>query len=221
VILSIGYRVSSRQATKFRQWATDILKRYILQGYALDERRLEEDPDSLKALAAEVRQLRTKEKNIYQAVRDCFKISSSDYSSTSKTTRSFYAKLQDKFTYAITGETAAEIVLNRADGMQEFMGLTATKSGRPTKQDATVGKNYLDAEELYALHLLCEQFLLFAESRAIRGQELTMTEMDIKFDQLLEVQGYPVFSEYKNYIKLDVYRLRMRTEGKNLDGTRK
>lgn len=231
VVLSVGYRVSSRQATKFRQWATDTLKKYILQGYAINERRLEEDPHALKRLAAEVRALRTKEKNIYQAVRDCFKISSSDYDPASPRTKSFYAKLQDKFTYAITGETAAEIVLKRADGMKDFMGLTSTKSGHPTKADATVGKNYLQPDELYALHILCEQFLLFAESRAIRGQELTMQEMDEKFDQLLEVQGYPVFSEYGAYLKdaavkhaereLEVYRQRMKIEGKTMDGRKK
>lgn len=228
VVLSVGYRVSSRQATRFRQWATDTLKRYIIQGYAIDERRLEEDPSALKRLAAEVRALRTKEKNIYQAVRDCFKLSSADYDPKSPHTRSFYAKLQDKFTYATTGETAAQIVLSRADGMKDFMGLTSTSVGRPTKKDAVVGKNYLNSDELYALHILCEQFLLFAESKAIRGQALTMKEMDEKFDQLLAVQGYPVFSEYGSYLKkaalehaereLEVYRQRMRLEGKTLSG---
>ena len=231
VILSIGYRVSSKQATRFRQWATDVLKRYILQGYALDERRLDEDPDALRRLAADVRTLRTKEKNIYAAVRECFKISSSDYDAQAPETKSFYAKLQDKFTYAITGQTASQVILERADGLKDFMGLTSTKAGRPTKQDATTGKNYLDPDELYALHLLCEQFLLFAESKAIRGQELTMKEMDRKFDELLKVQGYPVFSEYGQYLKnaavahaereLNVYKQRMRIEGRNLDGTKK
>ena len=90
VILSVGYRVSSRQATKFRQWATDVLKRYILQGYALDERRLDEDPDALRRLAADVRTLRTKERNIYQAVRECFKISSSDYKSECQRKRDLF-----------------------------------------------------------------------------------------------------------------------------------
>jgi len=159
VVLSVGYRVSSRQATKFRQWATEILKKYILQGYAIDERRLEDDPNALKRLAAEVRALRTKEKNIYQAVRDCFKISSSDYDAQSQQTRSFYAKLQDKFTYAITGKTSAQIVLGRADGRKDYMGLTATSSGRPTKKDEVEGKNYLKSDEHYALHIHCEQFL--------------------------------------------------------------
>lgn len=231
VVLSVGYRVSSRQATKFRQWATAILKKYILQGYAINERRLEEDPSALKKLAAEVRILRTKEKNIYQAVRDCFKLSSSDYDPNSPRTRSFYSKLQDKFTYAITGETSAQVVLSRADGMKDFMGMTSTSTGRPTKSDAAVGKNYLNAEELYALHILCETFLLFAESKAIRGQPLTMKVMDEKFDQLLEVQGYPVFSAYGDYLKkaalqhaereLEVYRQRMRIEGKTLQGEKR
>ena len=84
--------------------------------------------------------------------------------------------------------------------MKEFMGLTSTKSGSPTKRDAKIGKNYLASNELYALHILCEQFLLYAESRAIAGQELTMTQLNRKFDQLLEVQGYPLFKEYKKII---------------------
>lgn len=231
VILSVGYRVSSRQATKFRQWATDILKRYIIQGYALDERRLDNDPSALRRLAADVRTLRTKEKNIYQAVRECFKIASTDYSPSAQETRSFYAKLQDKFTFAITGQTSSQVILERADGLKDFMGLTSTKSGHPTKADATTGKSYLNTDELYALHLLCEQFLLFAESKAIRGHELTMAEMSAKFDELLHVQGYPVFSEYGDYLKaaaikhaeheLDVYRHRMKLEGRNLDGRKK
>jgi hypothetical protein len=230
-ILSVGYRVSSRQATKFRQWATDILRRYIVQGYALDERRLDNDPTALRRLAAHVRVLRTKEKNIYAAVRECFKISSADYNAGSPATKSFYAKLQDKFTFAITGKTSAEVVLGRADGLKDFMGLTSTQSGRPTKSDAQVGKNYLDPDELYALHILCEQFLLFAESKAIRGQTMTMEEMSTKFDQLLEVQGYPVFGEYGSYLKaaamkhaereLDVYRHRMKLEDRNLSGQKK
>ena len=231
VILSVGYRVSSRQATKFRQWATDVLKRYLIQGYALDERRLDDDPSALRRLAADVRTLRTKEKNIYQAVRECFKIASVDYTPNAKQTQSFYAKLQDKFTFAITGQTSSQVILDRADGLKDFMGLTSTKSGHPTKGDATVGKSYLNPDELYALHLLCEQFLLFAESKAIRGHELTMAEMSQKFDELLKVQGYPVFSEYGDYLKaaamnhaereLDVYRHRMRLEGRNLDGRKK
>ncbi|WP_316977700.1 RhuM family protein [Shumkonia mesophila] len=231
VIISVGYRVSSREATRFRQWATSILKAYITDGYALNERRLSDDPNALKKLAANVRRLRTQEKNIYQSVRDCFKISSSDYDSGAPATKTFYAKLQDKFTYAITESVSAEIVLRRADGMKDFMGLTSTKTGRPTKADAKIGKNYLNPDELYSLHLLCEQFLLFVESRAIAGHQLTMEQLSQKFDELLEVQGYPVFREYKNYLakraqehaerEFEKYRQRMRISDKNLDGTRR
>ncbi|MCH9052360.1 MAG: virulence RhuM family protein [Proteobacteria bacterium] len=231
VIISVGYRVSSRQATKFRQWATSVLRAYITEGYALNESRLADDPNSLRKLAANVRRLRTNEKNIYQSVRDCFKISSNDYDSGAKATISFYAKLQDKFTYAITGSTSAEIVLSRADGLKEFMGLTSTKSGAPTKRDAKIGKNYLDSDELYALHILCEQFLLYAESRAIAGQVMTMNKLNRKFDELLEVQGYSVFKEYKEYLaarakahaerEFEVYRQRMRLEDRSLTGARR
>lgn len=231
VIISVGYRVSSRQATKFRQWATNVLKAYIVEGYALNEHRLADDPSALRTLAANVRRLRTDEKNIYHSVRECFKISSTDYNAQAPTTKSFYAKLQDKFSFAVTGKTSSEIVISRADGHKDFMGLQSTRGGRPTKQDARIGKNYLEGDELYALHILCEQFLLFAESRAIAGQQLTMTEMDTKFDELLAVQGYPIFSEYKGYLaarakahaeqEYEVYRQRMRIEGKTLDNVKR
>lgn len=231
IIISVGYRVSSKEATKFRQWATGILKAYITEGYALNESRLSDDPNSLRQLAAQIRRLRSSEKNIYQSVRDCFKISSIDYDSRARDTKSFYAKLQDKFTYAITESTSAEIVLKRADGMKDFMGLTSTKSGTPTKQDAGIGKNYLNPDELYASHILCEQFLLYAESRAIAGQELTMTQLNRKFDELLEVQGYPVFKEYREYLadkarahaerEFEVCRQRVRLENRNLGGARR
>lgn len=231
VILSVGYRINSRQATKFRQWATKTLRAYIYEGYVLNEQRLGSDASALNNLAADVRRLRTEEKNIYQSVRDCFALCAADYDSNSKITRSFYSKLQDKFLYAITEKTASEIVIERADGMKDYMGLRCTKSGRPTKRDAKIGKNYLEGNELYALHILCEQFLLFAESRAIAGKQLTMSLMDQKFDQLLDVQGYPVFREYKEFLakrarlhaerEFEVYRQRMRLLGKNLDGTSK
>ena len=195
VILAVGYRVSSKQAT------------------------------ALQGLAAEVRRLRTREQNIYKAVRDCFASLSIDYNPKSNTTKSFFAKLQDKFIYAITGQTASQIILDRANGLSDLMGLTATKSGTPTKQDAKTSKNYLNSQELYTLHLLCEQFLLFVESAAIRGRHLTMTEMSNAFDDLIRVQGYPLFKDYEAYLKaramqhaekeFQVYKQRRRLENKS------
>lgn len=200
-VLSVGYRVSSKRATEFRRWATRTLKDYIVQGFALNEARLKNDPKALRELAAQVRALRSGEVQIYQAVRDAFKIGSVDYDKNSTQTRSFYAKLQDKFLFAITGKTASQIILDRAEGKAPNMGLTATGNKRPTLQDAKIGKNYLYSDELYALHILCEQFLLFVESRALRGQNLTMEEMSSKFDELIAVQGHPIFREYQDFLK--------------------
>jgi len=201
VILSVGYRVSSVKATEFRRWATQTLRRYITDGFALNEARLRTDPNALRDLAAQVRALRSEEKTIYEAVRDCFKIASSDYESSSDKVRSFYARLQDKFLFAITGKTASELILDRADSEKHNMGVTAAKGALPTKQETKVGKNYLLSDELYVLHILCEQFLLYAESKAIRGQSMTMDELSTKLDKLLATNDYPVFSGYRDFLK--------------------
>lgn len=201
VILSVGYRVSSVKATEFRKWATQTLRRYITDGFALNESRLQSDPNALRELAAKVRALRSEEKTIYQAVRDCFMIAATDYDKASPKVRSFYAKLQDKFLYAITQKTASELILERADAAKHNMGVKTTKGKYPTKQETTVGKNYLESDELYVLHILCEQFLLYAESKAIRGQSMTMDELSAKLDSLLATNEYPVFSGYRDYLK--------------------
>lgn len=218
-ILSVGYRVSSKKATQFRQWATQTLKAYIVQGFALNEQRLRDDPNALRELAAKVRALRADEKNIYGAVRDVFAFASTDYEASSQEAKSFFARLQDKFTYAITGQNSAEILLDRANHLLDNMGLKTMKGAGPSKDDVTVAKNYLDGDEIYALHILCEQFLLFVESRSLRGQKLTMSEMSAKFDELIKVQGHPVFAGYKDYLatkakshaiaELGLYRNRM------------
>lgn len=201
VILSVGYRVSSVKATEFRKWATQTLRRYITDGFALNESRLRNDPGALRDLAAQVRALRTEEKTIYEAVRDCFKVASSDYDKDSDNVRSFYARLQDKFLFAITGKTASRLILERADSEKHNMGVTSAKGLLPTKQETRVGKNYLVSDELYVLHILCEQFLLYAESKAIRGQSMTMAELSDKLDKLLATNDYPVFSGYRDYLK--------------------
>lgn len=201
VILTVGYRVSSTKAVEFRKWANKILRSFLLEGYALNERRLRDDPSALHALAAKVRALRSEEKNIYAAVRACFKEVASDYNSKADAVRSFYAKVQDRFLYAATGRTASQLILDRADARKPNMGLTVIEGKRPTKAECRVGKNYLFSDELYVLHILCEQFLLFAESKALRGQPMSMADLTNKIDQLFSINEYPVFPGYTDYLR--------------------
>ncbi|QFT74349.1 RhuM family protein [Ruegeria sp. THAF33] len=200
-VISVGYRVNSRAATRFRQWATQTLKAYIEEGYVLNDRALRESPEKLNRLAAELRALRSEEKQIYAKVRECFKISASDYEPSSQQVKTFYALLQDKFHHAVTGQTGAKIIMDRADHREDNMGVQTFKGREPTAAEVVVGKNYLDKEELYRLHLLSEQFLLFAEASALRGQKMTMATLHDKLDRLLEVNDYPVFDGWKNFNK--------------------
>ena len=201
VILSVGYRVSSVKATAFRKWATQTLRSYITDGFALNESRLRADPNALRDLAAQVRALRSEEKSIYEAVRDCFKVAATDYDKDSPKVRTFYSTLQNKFLYAITGKNASELILERANADDHNMGVTATKGNLPTKEETKVGKNYLQRDEIYVLHILCEQFLLYAESRAIRGYSMTMGDLAIKLDELLRTNDYAVFPGYRDFLK--------------------
>jgi hypothetical protein len=171
VMISVGYRVQSPTATAFRQWATKTLRSYLVDGYAINESRLRDDPAATNKLAAKLREIRSNEKNIYASVRDFFKEASTDYEATSKTCRSFYALLQDKFHYAVSQKTASQIILDRADHKKPNMGLTTFNGNLPSIDETQIGKNYLDGDELYTLHILCEQFLLYVQSKAIRGKK--------------------------------------------------
>jgi len=164
----------------------------------LNRSKLRDDPKSLSSLAAELRKLRADERNVYANVREFFKLGSTDYDSSSDACSRFYALLQDKFHFAVTGETAASIVLSRADHLKPNMGLTTFAGNFPTMDECKIGKNYLEGDELYTLHILCEQFLLFVESRAIRGKPMTMRELGSKLDDLFRVNDYPVFPGYKD-----------------------
>ena len=201
LILSVGYRVSSKRATLFRQWATETLKRLIVEGYAFNPERVAASPDIQRRLHAALRQIRTSEKSIHSKVRDVFKLSASDYAEDSQATKSFYAMAQDKFHFAITGQTAAQIVLERADAQMSNMGLTTMSSEGPMPQDVTVGKNYLTADELQGLENISEQFLLFAESKAFRGHKMVMEELATKLNVLLMANDYPVLYEYNTYLR--------------------
>lgn len=225
-IISVGYRVNSKKATKFRQWATTTLTAYIEQGYVINEHALRASPDKLNNLAREVRALRAGEKQIYAKVRECFKISASDYDQSSKLVRKFYALLTDKFLHAVTRQTSSKLVLDRADHLEEKMGLQTYEGKEPKANEVTVGKNYLRSDELYRLHLLSEQFLLYAESTALSGKRMTMASLHDQLDRLLRLNDYPVFEGYKDYLKDDAvrhakeelrrYRVRQTVEEKGL-----
>ena len=201
LILSVGYRVSSKRATRFRQWATETIKGLIVEGYAFNPERVAASPEIQRRLHAALRQIRTSEKSMYNKVRDVFKLSASDYAEDSQATKSFYAMAQDKFHFAITGQTAAQIVLERADAQMSNMGLTTMSSERPTTQEVKVGKNYLTSDELQGLENISEQFLLFAESKAFRGHKMVMEELATKLNVLLMANDYAVLYEYKIYLR--------------------
>ena len=182
-------------------WATGIIKQDIKEGYVINEALLSKDPKQLSKLAAKIRELRAGEKNVFAQVKDCFKLSASDYEPTSDEVRSFYSLLQDKFHHAITKMTASQLINDRADATKDNMGLISFKDLIPTKREAQTGKNYLEEDEMYRMYLLSEQFLLFAESSALMGKQLTMKQLHNQLDNLLKLNGYPVFNGYKDYIK--------------------
>ena len=199
VIISVGYRVNSPIATKFRRWATATLREYVAEGAAIDPERLMRNPALQRRLAARIRHIRTSEINLYQRVRDVFKESSSDYDANSPTARKFFAMAQDKFYYAITQKTAAEILLERAPAAKHHIGLVTVRGQGPTLEEALVAKNYLNPDELHALENISEQFLLYVESKAFRGHKMTMEELAFKLNGLLQVNGYPVLFEYGEF----------------------
>ena len=201
MILAVGFRVKSPKAAQFRKWAYQTLRSYIVDGYAINEGRLRDDPRALNELAGKLRALRAEEKNIYASVREFFKLASTDYDTKSPLCSKFYALLQDKFHYAITGKTASQLIMERADHTKPNMGLQSFTGNLPTIDEAKIGKNYLDSDELYTLHILCEQFLLYVQSKAMRGKTMTMDELARKLDELLRMNDYPVFSGWKDYLK--------------------
>ncbi|MGQ7814609.1 RhuM family protein [Metapseudomonas furukawaii] len=206
MIISVGYRVNAKRAVKFRQWATRTLTAFIEQGYVINEKALRESPEKLNQLAAAIRALRSEEKQVYAKVRECFKLCSSDYDPNSQQVRSFYALLQDKFHHAITGMTSSKLILDRANHNQEKMGLQTIKGDFPTLEEAKTGKNYLKSEELYRLHILSEQFMLYAEATALAKRPMTMESLHGQLDRLLVLNDYPVFNGYEDYIKDEAIR---------------
>ncbi|HEY0220035.1 MAG TPA: RhuM family protein [Afipia sp.] len=204
MILAVGFRVKSPKATEFRKWAYQTLRSYLVEGYALNEARLRADPLATNKLAAALRAIRSDEKNIYAQVREFFKQASIDYDSASPACRSFYALLQDKLHYAITTMTASQIILDRADHKEPNMGLQSFAGNMPKIDEAKIAKNYLGPDELFVLHILCEQFLLLVESKALRQQKMAMKDLAKKLDDLMKVNDYPVFAGYKGKYDKDL-----------------
>lgn len=177
LILAVGYRVRSPRGTQFRQWATTHLREYLIKGFVLNDARLKEPGgwDYFDELLQRIRDIRASEKRFYQKVRELFTLSK-DYRDAPETTDLFFAEVQNKLLFAVTGKTAAEIVVDRADPTQPNMALQSWKAGRVRKADVIVAKNYLNAPEVDELNRLVGMFLDFAEDRARRRQEIALED---------------------------------------------
>ena len=187
VIISVGYRIKSHRGTQFRIWATQRLREYIIKGFALDDQRLKNAgtrDDYFDELIQRVRDIRTSEKNFYRKVASIY-ATSIDYDAQSPITQKFFATVQNKFHYAITGHTAAELIAERADAEKPNMGLTSWDGERIRKADVSVAKNYLNPDEIEKLNLLVDQYLSFAELQAKERRPMHMADWIKKLDAFL------------------------------------
>ena len=202
-IISVGYRVNSRQATKFRIWATSVLKEYMLKGFVLDDERMKQGEnifgkDYFRELLERVRSIRASERRIWQQITDIFAECSIDYDKTSDITQKFYATIQNKFHYAITRSTAAEIIYERADHSKENMGLTTWKNapdGRILKSDVSVAKNYLDEKQIRQLERAVSGYFDYIEDLIERENTFTMEEFAASVNEFLEFRKYDILKD--------------------------
>lgn len=201
-IISVGYRVSSKRATQFRIWATKVLKEYMLKGFVLDDDRLKQGKtafgkDYFRELLERVRSIRASERRIWQQITDIFAECSIDYDKHAKVTHDFYAMVQNKFHYAIAGETAAEIIYHRADREKEHMGLTTWKNapeGRILKSDVTVAKNYLDENQIKRLERAVTGYFDYIEDLIENEQAFTMEQFAESINAFLEFRRYKILT---------------------------
>ena len=199
-IISVGYRVNSRKATNFRIWATGILKEYMTKGFAMDDERLKQGKtafgkDYFKELLERVRSIRASERRIWLQITDIFQECSIDYDNNAEVTYEFYAMVQNKFHYAITGKTAAEIIDASADKTKENMGLTTWKNapeGRILKSDVTVGKNYLEEKQIRQLERAVTGYFDYIEDLIERENTFTMTEFAVSINEFLTFRKYDI-----------------------------
>ena len=199
-IISVGYRVNSRRATHFRIWATGVLKEYMTKGFALDDERLKQGKtlfgkDYFRELLERIRSIRASERRIWQQITDIFAECSIDYDKDSQITKNFYAMVQNKFHYAITGETAAEIVYHRADHTKDHMGLTTWKNApdeRILKSDVSIAKNYLDEKQIKRLERNVSMFFDHVEDLVMNENTFTMIEFAQSVDDFLSFRKFNV-----------------------------
>ena len=202
-IISVGYRVNSRRATHFRIWATSVLKEYMTKGFALDDERLKQGTtafghDYFRELLERVRSIRASERRIWQQVTDIFAECSIDYDKNTATAHDFYAMIQNKFHYAITGQTAAEIIYDRADRAKDHMGLTTWKNapdGRILKSDVSVAKNYLDAKQIRQLERTVSGYFDYIEDLIERENTFTMEQFASSVNEFLTFRRYDILPD--------------------------
>lgn len=202
-IISVGYRVDSIRATHFRKWATSVLKEYMIKGFAIDDDRLKQGEtafgkDYFKELLERVRSIRASERRIWQQVTDIYAECSIDYDSASPTTRDFYAMVQNKFHYAIVGQTGAEIVYSHADHTKDNMGLTTWKNspdGRILKSDVITAKNYLNEEQIHRLERAVSGYFDYIEDLIERENTFTMKEFADSINEFLAFRRYEILPD--------------------------
>lgn len=202
LIIAVGYRTNSKKATKFRQWATEVLKSYIIKGYSINKEKLKNPnkygKDYFDELLEIIKEIRTSERRFYQKVTDIFAECSIDYNKNSETAKDFYATIQNKFHYAITNETAAEIIYHRENSKKEHMGLTSWKhspDGKVLKSDVSIAKNYLTNKELEFLQDIVNMYLDIAENRAKRQIPMKMKDWVEELNTMLKTNRYEVLED--------------------------
>lgn len=213
-IISVGYRVNSHRATQFRIWATSVLKEFIKKGFVLDDERLKQGEavfgkDYFRELLERVRSIRASERRIWQQITDIFAECSIDYDKNSPVAQEFYATVQNKFHYAITGQTAAEIVYSKADSSKEHMGLTTWKNspdGRILKSDVTIAKNYLDEKQIRRLERTVSGFFDYVEDLIEDNHTFTMQQFAESINAFLEFRQYKILQGKGTVSKLDAER---------------
>lgn len=213
-IISVGYRVNSRRATQFRIWATNILREFIQKGFVLDDDRLKQGEsvfgkDYFRELLERVRSIRASERRIWQQITDIFAECSIDYDKNSPVTQEFYATVQNKFHYAITGQTAAEIIYDKADGKKDHMGLTTWKNspdGRILKSDVTIAKNYLDEKQIRRLERTVSGFFDYVEDLIEEERTFTMRQFAESINAFLEFRKYKILQGKGSVSKLEADR---------------